>query len=231
VIIQILSNLVDEGYVNRDGYGFTSPFFAGANVAFRREALLEVGDYDSNCITGEDHDMCLRMSRAGWDLFFEPRAGVRHKNRLTSRSLAGQWFGYGYHHPYLVRKHTPSGLRLYRLGRDASSGSMYRPLVKTPFPCHVSVFLTPFLTMHLLLVLAIVLAAVGLHTPAIVAGVLVAVEGIRVFRSDFSAGGIVRSAKFILLRYIANLALVGGGLLGGARLRMLYVNATFDYKE
>lgn len=230
MIIQILSNLVEEGYVNRDDYCFTSPFFAGANVAFRREALLGVGAYDSNCITGEDHDMCLRMSRAGWDLYFEPRAGVRHKNRLTLRSLARQWFGYGYHHPYLVRKHTPKGLRFYRLGRDANSGSVYRLLVKTPFPFHVSVFLTPYLTMHLMLALAIVLAAAGLHIPAIVAGVLVVAEGIRVFRSDFGAGDIVRSGKFILLRYVANLALIGGGLLGGARLRMLYINATFDYR-
>ena len=230
MIIQILSNLVDEGYVNGDGYCFTSPFFAGANVAFRRKALLGVGDYDSNCLTGEDHDMCLRVSRAGWDLYFEPRAGVRHKNRLTLRSMARQWFGYGYHHPYLVKKHTPRGLRLYRLGRDAGSGSMYRPLVEKPFPFHVSVFLTPYLTMHLMLALAIVFAAIGLYVPAIVAGAVAVAEGIRVFRADFSAGGVVRSAKFILLRYIANLALISGGLLGGARQRMLYINATFDYK-
>ena len=230
MIIQILSNLVDEGYVNRDGYRFTSPFFAGANVAFRRDALLEVGDYDSNCITGEDHDMCLRLSQAGWDLYFEPRARVRHKNRLTLRSLARQWFGYGYHHPYLVRKHMPRGLSLYRMGRDTRSGSIYRPLVETRFPFHVSVFLTPYLTMHLLLALAILLAAVGLHIPAIVAGALMVAEGGRVFRSDVSAGHIMRSAKYVVLRYIANLALIAGGLLGGVRLRMLYINATFDYK-
>jgi cellulose synthase/poly-beta-1,6-N-acetylglucosamine synthase-like glycosyltransferase len=230
VIIQIVSNLFEEGYLERDGCSLISPFFAGGNVAFRREALLGVGSYDSNCITGEDHDMCLRISRAGWDLYFEPRAGVRHKNRLTLRSLARQWFGYGYHHPYLVRKHTPKGLRFYRLGRDASSGSVYRLLVKTLFPFHVSVFLTPYLTMHLMLALAIVLAVAGLHTPAIVAGVLVVAEGIRVFRSDFRARDPVLSGKFILFRYLANLALIAGGLLGGAKSRMLYINATFDHR-
>ena len=208
MIIQILSNLVDEGYVNRDGYCFTSPFFAGANVAFRRDALLGVGDYDSNCLTGEDHDMCLRVSQAGWGLYFEPRARVRHKNRLTLRSLIRQWFGYGFHHPYLVRKHTPKGLRLYRHGRDASSGSLYRPLVKAPFPFRVSVFLTPYLTMHLLLTLAIVLAAMGLHMPAIVVGALMVAEGVRVFRSDLSARGIVQSGKFILLQQDEQLLLL-----------------------
>jgi cellulose synthase/poly-beta-1,6-N-acetylglucosamine synthase-like glycosyltransferase len=230
VIIQIVSNLFEEGYLKRDGCSLISPFFAGANVAFRREALNDVGPYDERCISGEDQDMCLRVAQAGWELYFEPRAAVRHKNRLTVRSLARQWFYYGLHHPYVTRKHSGSGLRVYRMGNRKDTGAIYRTMMDMKFPFHISIFLTPFLSMHLLLALAIVLAALGLHVPAIVAGVLAAAEGIRVFRSDLVAGDIVRSAKFILLRYIANLALIAGGLMGGARLRMLYINATFDYK-
>jgi len=53
MIIQILSNLIDEGYLKRERYSLISPFFAGANVAFRREALKQVGAYDENCNSGE----------------------------------------------------------------------------------------------------------------------------------------------------------------------------------
>ena len=43
MIIQILSNLFEEGYVSRENYTSLSPFFAGANVAFRKKALDQVG--------------------------------------------------------------------------------------------------------------------------------------------------------------------------------------------
>jgi len=97
MIIQILSNLCDEGYLttNNKKYGFTSPFFSGANVAFRREVFEQIGLYDENCATGEDHDICLRAANAGWDLYFQPKAVVKHRNKETLRGFIGKWFHYG----------------------------------------------------------------------------------------------------------------------------------------
>jgi len=230
MIIQILCNIFEDGYQRVERDAWISPFFAGANVAFRRKALDQVGCYDEKCVTGEDRDICLRMAGAGWEIYFEPRARVGHKNRLTPRSLVRQWFGYGYHHPYVATKHSSRGLRVYRPTLERGPSAIYRSLLSTRFPVHVSIFLTPFLAMHMLAALAVLLAVLGQYIAAAVFGGLTLAVVAGYFRADIRRRNILRAATFVALRYLANLALLAGGLLGGARLGMLYVGATFDYK-
>lgn len=230
MIIQILCNILEDGYQRSEHDAWISPFFAGANVAFRRDAFDQVGPYDERCTTGEDRDICLRMADAGWEIYFEPRARVGHKNRLTPRSLVRQWFGYGFHHPYVAAKHSPPGLRIYRPAAGKGTSAIYRSLLSTRFPVHVSIFLTPFLAMHVLAVLAVVLAALGQYVAAAVFGGLTLAVALGYFRADICRRNVLQAATFVVLRYLANLALLVGGLLGGARLGMLYVGATFDYK-
>jgi GT2 family glycosyltransferase len=67
----------------------------GANMAFRRQALVDVGDFSvalgrngANLLSGEDSDMVERVLRAGWRVWLEPRAAVLHTvhaERLRSR--------------------------------------------------------------------------------------------------------------------------------------------------
>jgi GT2 family glycosyltransferase len=68
----------------------------GANVAFRRAALEQVGTFSlalgrkgtGSLLSGEDSDMVRRVLAAGWQVWLEPRAAVLHKvhsERLTSR--------------------------------------------------------------------------------------------------------------------------------------------------
>jgi hypothetical protein len=47
---------------------------------------------------------------------------------------------------------------------------------------------------------------------------------------DIEIKHLFRTIRFILLRYMANLALLIGGLLGGAKLKVLYISGTLDYK-
>ena len=171
------------------------------------------------------------MANAGWEIYFEPRARVGHKNRLTPRSLVRQWFGYGFHHPYVAAKHSSRRLRVYRPAFGGRTSAIYRSLFSTRFPVHISLFLTPFLTMHLLAVLAVILAVLGQHVTAAVFGGITLAVALGYFRSDILRRNVLRAATFVALRYLANLALLVGGLLGGARLGMLYVGATFDYKR
>ena len=227
MIIQILSNLFEEGYLRR--YTVLSPFFAGANVAFRRQALNQVGSYDANCRSGEDQDMCLRIANAGWDLYFEPKAIVRHKNKMTLRRFIRKWFDYGFHHPYIFKKHGSKGLKIYGAGKRSEDGSIYKCLLGTRFPFYILIFLTPFLIMHLILALAILLAIIGLYIPAIVGGVITLAIAVSYFKADVNWKNVLQTGVFIFLRYAANLALLLGGFLGGAKLRMLYISATFDY--
>jgi len=231
MIIQILSNMIDEGYLKREQYSLLSPFFAGANVAFRREALQQAGEYDENCNSGEDQDICFRLASAGWELYFEPKAVVSHKNRLTLRAFVRQWYNYGFHHPYLFFKHNYRGLRIYRTSGSSTKVVLYSKLFGMKFPFPAMIFLTPFLTMHFLLLIAVIFAAVGLNIPAIVLGVLTIALAAFYFRFDLDWRKPWRTLVFIPLRYMANLALIGGGFLGGAKLKMLYIGATFDYKN
>ncbi len=228
MIIQILSNLFEEGYLERQGYSLLSPFFAGTNVAFRKQALSQVGSYDVNCLSGEDQDICLRMAQAGWDLYFEPKAKVRHKNVMSFRALLRKWFNYGFHHPYLFKKHGLKRLRIYRTSRKGNDSSLFTGIIDMKFPFNIYVFITQFLTMHIMLVIAIILAILGLKIPAIVVAILTFFIAIHYFRRDIDIKNMLESIVFMFLRYSINLALIAGGLLGGIKLRMFYFSATFD---
>ncbi len=68
----------------------------GANVAFRRAVLGEVGQFNlalgrtgpGSLLSGEDSDMVRRVLDSGWRVWLEPCARVLHKvhaERLTSR--------------------------------------------------------------------------------------------------------------------------------------------------
>ncbi len=230
MIIQIMSNLFEEGYLKREKYTLLSPFFSNGNVAFRREALSQVAPYDGNCYSGEDQDMCFRLAKAGWELYFARDAVVRHKSRTTLRAFMRQWFNYGFHHPYLFKKHDFKGLRVYRPGNRKDKSAVYKDSLGVRFPFPILIFLTPFFALHILLALAILFAAIGLHIPAIVSGGFTLALALSYFRSDIDARNPFRTCAFVFFRYVVNLALLLGGLLGGAKRGMLYISATFDYK-
>jgi GT2 family glycosyltransferase len=227
MIIQILSNLFEEGYMRK--YSLLSPFFAGANVAFRSQALSQAGLYDVNCHSGEDQDMCLRIAKAGWELYFEPKAIVRHKNAMTLRTFVRKWFDYGFHHPYIFKKHSSRSLKVYRTRKRSEEGYIYRCLLSMRFPFHISIFLTSFLAMHILLALSILFVIISLYIPAIIGGLVTLTVAASYFKADISGKSILQTGVFIFLRYATNLALLLGAFSGGAKLGMLYISATLNY--
>lgn len=55
------------------------PMLAGAAILVRRDVITTVGGFDEKYhMYGEDHDWCLRITRGGWLLMFEPEAIVIH---------------------------------------------------------------------------------------------------------------------------------------------------------
>ena len=141
-----------------------------------------------------------------------------------------QWFNYGFHHPYLFKKHDFKGLRVYRPGNRRDKSAAYKNLLGARFPFLILVFLTSFLFIHILLALAILLAAIGLYIPAIIAGGVTLAVALSYFRSDIDVKNPFKTCAFVFFRYIVNLALLIGGLLGGLKQRAIYIGATFDYK-
>lgn len=72
---------------------------AGANMAFRREALARVGDFDERLGAGragcsEDSELWYRLLAAGMSCLYEPRAVVFHRHRGDMASLRRQMRAY-----------------------------------------------------------------------------------------------------------------------------------------
>ena len=82
-------------------YGATGSFGTGANMAFRRELLRDLGGFDP-CLGagtptrgGDDLEMFFRVLKAGRALVYEPRAVVRHRHRRDMIELVGQMRDHG----------------------------------------------------------------------------------------------------------------------------------------
>ena len=58
---------------------------SGAAILVRREVIDEVGGFDEHFhMYGEDNEWCLRITRAGWLLLFEPASVVMHHGAASS---------------------------------------------------------------------------------------------------------------------------------------------------
>jgi GT2 family glycosyltransferase len=77
------------------------PFGVGANMAFRREALVRIGGFDVALGAGtparasEDTLALTLVLLAGYRIAYEPSALMRHHHRRDFSSLGHQLYGYG----------------------------------------------------------------------------------------------------------------------------------------
>jgi GT2 family glycosyltransferase/peptidoglycan/xylan/chitin deacetylase (PgdA/CDA1 family) len=76
-------------------------FGSGANMAFRTEAIRDLGGFDvalgAGTIArgGEDLDISVRLIRAGGNIVYEPRSIVWHRHPLADDAILRQAFSYG----------------------------------------------------------------------------------------------------------------------------------------
>lgn len=104
----------------------TAEHIPGCNMAFRRDALLNVGGFDPTfVIAGDDVDLCWRLQAAGFTLGFSPAALVWHHRRNSARAYLRQQRNYGRAEAMLERKwpekynslgHVPWNGRIYGRG-------------------------------------------------------------------------------------------------------------------
>jgi hypothetical protein len=77
----------------------------GCNMAFRREALIALGGFDSQfTIAGDDVDICWRVLEQGWTLGYSPGAMVWHRRRSSIWRYFKQQLEYGKAEALLERK-------------------------------------------------------------------------------------------------------------------------------
>lgn len=72
----------------------------GANMAFRREVLDEIGGFDplfgaGSLFPAEDLDAASRTSAVGWKKQYRPDIVVRHHHRRKTSDAARMWKSYG----------------------------------------------------------------------------------------------------------------------------------------
>lgn len=72
---------------------------------FRREALEQVGGFDERMIRNQDYELNIRLRKAGWTVWFDPRLEVAYTPRGSVRSLARQYFDYGRYRRLTARLH------------------------------------------------------------------------------------------------------------------------------
>jgi cellulose synthase/poly-beta-1,6-N-acetylglucosamine synthase-like glycosyltransferase len=229
MIIDISRCKYAPGYLPKAEQGFFNPFLAAANVAFRREALQATGGFDPECQTGEDVDLSMRISRAGWELWYEPEALVKHQDPHTFPHLLRQWFGYGWGHPYVFKKHVVRPrFQIYWPGDIAKNSRPYgaRCLLDVPFFFHGVVFLSTYHLFHAALWFLLIGAATGCQGVCLAAGAVALAAGLSYATIRFDWRHPLRSLGMLVLRYAADTAFVGGALLGGVCAGALFLEAT-----
>lgn len=68
---------------------------SGASLLARRDALEQAGGFDENFfLYFEDNDLCLRLRRAGWKVFYNPNVTITHFGgaSLSQSALRTRWY-------------------------------------------------------------------------------------------------------------------------------------------
>jgi GT2 family glycosyltransferase len=98
----------------------------GCNMAFRREALEAIAEFDPIFrAAGDDVDLCWRLQNKGYKIGFSPAAVVWHYRRNTVRDYLKQQRGYGKAETLLFFKHPT---RFNVLGQSRWFGRIYGDL-------------------------------------------------------------------------------------------------------
>ncbi len=95
----------------------------GCNMAFRKDALLQVEGFDPIYTSaGDDVDVCWKILEAGHEIAFSPAAQVRHRRRDSVRGYLAQQRNYGKAERLVAARHRH---RFNRLGQARWAGFIY----------------------------------------------------------------------------------------------------------
>jgi GT2 family glycosyltransferase len=123
-------------------------WLSGACLIVRAEAARQVGFYDPDLfpgLYGEDLEWCWRMRHAGWEVLFDPKAVVMHRenqspldDRLLQMYRGFYAFCGRYYTPFqraCIRAATVAGLLpKWLLARTPEARAIYRQVMRLPMP-------------------------------------------------------------------------------------------------
>jgi len=112
------------------------PFGAGANMAFRRDAIQAIGRFDcalgagTSTLAGEDTAALSSLLLAGGTVVYQPTAIVRHRHRRDYEALRRVMLGYGRglgaFYASMLISHPSCALELFALSRRAVADQLSR---------------------------------------------------------------------------------------------------------
>ncbi|MBI2955466.1 MAG: glycosyltransferase [Chloroflexi bacterium] len=192
--------------------GNYSPFFATANVAFRKSIIDEIGGEFWAEPTGEDVDFSLRILQRGYRLYFAKSAVVRHMHRVSLENYLKQWYGYGFGHPLLIDKHAADQLEILLQFEKPVS-------LKLPSPVKGIVHIGAFHLMHLSLAIAITSGTLAPIFPALLplslaSAVTAAASAGLYFAPCLKLRPASRFPTWCKIRYLTNWAFIRGAIDG-----------------
>lgn len=84
-------------------YTLSEGGFPTANLNVRKDVFKQIGGFDESIqLYGEDHDLCLRIYRAGFCIKCLTKAVVQHVHRSTLRGMIAQAYNFGKVHPWML---------------------------------------------------------------------------------------------------------------------------------
>ncbi len=132
--------------------GHRAYFFVTANVAYRKKAIDQANARFWIKPTGEDMDFCYQVQRAGWKLYFAPKAKVDHMHRANLQQLLKVWVTYGAAHPPLLDKYAKNRMEIILQLQKA------RPKISFPFPIKGFIYLGNFHLFQIFALASLILA-------------------------------------------------------------------------
>ncbi len=225
MMILILTDYYEAGYITQPKYKSLTAFFPHCNLAIRRQVFNEIGLYDEQCRAGEDADICRRAAEGGWELFYERGAACQHEAKKGLAALAKQWFWYGYEGGYFFQKWQEHRCEIFVSLEARPRVNRYERIFRTDrTPFRILVFLSFFALFHLGLLLMLLLFLSGWRHPALLlGGGLAAATAAAYLKSSLRKLGLGELLTYFLVTYVINVVCITSSLAGGLKRKMLFI--------
>ncbi len=226
MMIPVLTDYYEAGYLPRPKYEALNAFFPNCNLSVRKKVFEEVGLYDEDYNrAAEDADLCRRASTGEWSLFYEQEAICYHEARKNLRELMKQWLSYGYYGGRFFQEGQRYRCEIF-ISFDARPkvNRFFRLFKTNKTPFRILLFLTYFPLFHLIGFFILASLLTGYCTLALfLAGGLLALGLTFYLKTPLRKLSFKQLMVYIMVTYLINLSHILGGLAGGLRRRMLYL--------
>ena len=209
--------------------GHRAFFFGTCNVAYRRNAMREIGAKFWERPTGEDMDLSYQHRSRGWKFYFAPKGKVDHMHRADIKSLRKVWVTYGQAHLPLIDKYVKKNV--FEIVFQTLKGT---PSIKIPFPVRGFAYIGNFHLMHLCglgFMAGLVLSGIFKNTALNIAAFLLLAGTVYYFYKyvqwNFSMEPKNKFWFWFKIKYLTNLSFIQGGLKDFKKYKILCIEPSF----